>query len=220
MADQIDVSDELMAYVRTTSLREDPVLRELREITANLPLGTAMQLMPEEGQLLALCVKLCGAARVVDIGTFTGYSALVMAKALPVGGTLITCDSSRRWLDIAEQHWRRAGVADRIEPRIGDAHKTLAELTEEFGPESVDLIFIDAEKTGYPEYYESAVALLRPGGLIVIDNTLLRGRVIDPEATDPETEAVRILNARMSDDPRVDIVLLVVADGITLARKR
>lgn len=220
MADQVEVSDALLTYVRDVSLREDPVLRELRETTAGLPLGTAMQLMPEEGQLLALFVKLCAAERVIDLGTFTGYSALAMARALGPGGRLITCDNSARWLGIAEQYWQRAGVADRIEARIGDGAKTLGELAAEFGPDSFDLIFIDADKIGYPDYYESALALLRPGGLIVIDNTLLRGRVIDPEASDPESAAIRTLNERISGDSRVDIALLVMADGITLARKR
>ncbi|MGN2638090.1 O-methyltransferase [Nocardia takedensis] len=220
MADQVEVSDALMAYVRDISLREDPVLRELRETTAGLPLGTAMQLMPEEGQLLALLVKLCGAARVVDLGTFTGYSALAMAEALEPGGKVVTCDNSARWLGIAEEAWQRAGVTDRIESRIGDGLKTLGELADEFGADSFDLVFIDADKVNYPEYYESALTLLRPGGLIVIDNTLLRGRVIDPEATDPEAAAVRVLNSRISDDSRVDTSLLVMADGITLARKR
>ncbi|WP_173066539.1 O-methyltransferase [Phytohabitans houttuyneae] len=220
MADQIVATQEIRDYVREISLREDPVLAELRELTARLPAGAAMQVMAEEAQLLALLVSLAGATSVLEVGTFTGYSTLCMARALAPGGTVVTCDISDRWPAIAAEYWRRAGVDDRIEVRIGDARQTLAALADERGPDSFDFAFIDADKAGYPAYFEAAVALVRPGGLIVIDNTLFFGRVVDPAAQDSDTVAIRALNASLRDDPRVDISLLTMADGITLARKR
>ncbi|GAA4473406.1 class I SAM-dependent methyltransferase [Phytohabitans houttuyneae] len=220
VADQIVATQEIRDYVREISLREDPVLAELRELTARLPAGAAMQVMAEEAQLLALLVSLAGATSVLEVGTFTGYSTLCMARALAPGGTVVTCDISDRWPAIAAEYWRRAGVDDRIEVRIGDARQTLAALADERGPDSFDFAFIDADKAGYPAYFEAAVALVRPGGLIVIDNTLFFGRVVDPAAQDSDTVAIRALNASLRDDPRVDISLLTMADGITLARKR
>jgi O-methyltransferase len=219
MANQIEAAPELLDYVRSVSLRDDPILRELREETADLPAGTAMQVMAEEGQLLALLVGLTGARTVLEIGTFTGYSTLCMARALPADGRLITCDITDKWPMIAEKYWRRAGVADRILLRVGDATQTLAQLVAEEGPNSVDLVFIDADKANYVAYYERALVLVKPGGLIVVDNTLFFGRVIDPDAHDPDTVAVRELNTLLRDDDRVEISLLVMADGITLIRK-
>jgi O-methyltransferase len=220
VADQIVATPEIRDYVRHVSLREDPILAELRELTANLPAGPAMQVMAEEGQLLALLVGLSGATSVLEIGTFTGYSTLCMARALPPGGTVVTCDISARWPAIAADHWQRAGVAGRIDVRIGDATQTLAALADERGHDSFDFVFIDADKTSYGAYYEAALILVRPGGLVVIDNTLFFGRVVDPAVQDPETVAIRTLNASLRDDPRVDISLLTMADGMTLARKR
>lgn len=220
MADQIDASPELLSYVRQVSLRDDDILRELREETAQLPMGRAMQVMAEEGQLLALLVRLTCARRVLEVGTFTGYSTLCMARALPVGGRLVTCDITGKWPDIGVGYWERAGVADRIDVRIGDADATLAALIAEGGADSTDLVFIDADKVSYRKYYESALVLLRPGGLIILDNTLFFGRVIDPAARDPDTTAIRDLNAFIRDDARVDISMLVMADGITLTRKK
>ncbi|WP_019872702.1 class I SAM-dependent methyltransferase [Salinispora oceanensis] len=220
MATQIALTSELDAYVRDASLRDDPILRELREVTAELPAGRAMQVSAEEGQLLALLVSLTGATSVLEVGTYTGYSTLCMTRALPADGEMITCDITRKWLSIGEEYWRRAGVSDRISVRIGDAAETLAGLVAERGAESFDLVFIDADKTGYRDYYERALTLVRSGGLIIIDNTLFFGRVVDPAAQDPDTVAIRALNTALSDDPRVDITLLTMADGITLARKR
>ncbi|MFF7342150.1 O-methyltransferase [Streptomyces sp. NPDC008163] len=220
MAEQILSSPELLDYVREVSLRDDDILRDLRAETAELPMGRAMQVMAEEGQLLALLVGLTGARTVLEIGTFTGYSTLCMARALPAEGRVITCDIFDKWPAIGAEYWRRAGVEERIDLRVGHALDTLAELTAEQGPESVDFVFIDADKAGYPAYYEASLALLKPGGLIVVDNTIFFGRVIDPEAQDPDTVAVRALNARLRDDDRVDISLLVMADGITLVRKK
>ena len=219
MATQLALTPEIDAYVREVSLRDDSILRELREVTAGLPAGRAMQVSAEEGQLLALLVGLTGARAVLEIGTFTGYSTLCMARALPAGGTVVTCDLTKKWPAIGEEYWRRARVRDRIDVRIGDAADTLAGLLAEHGGSHFDLVFIDADKVGYPDYYERAVELIRPGGLIVIDNTLFFGRVADPSAQDPDTRAIRALNAALRDDQRVEISLLTVADGVTLARK-
>ncbi|MED7954020.1 O-methyltransferase [Streptomyces sp. BE303] len=220
MAQQVTPTQELLDYIRGTSLRDDELLAGLRAETAALPAGEAMQVMAEEGQLLALLVALTGARSILEIGTFTGYSTLCMARALPPGGELVTCDLTERWPAIGAGYWEQAEVADRIELRIGDAVETLAKLTAERGPESFDLVFIDADKADYPRYYEGSFALLRPGGLLVVDNTLFFGRVADPAAQDPDTEGVRELNAALYADERVDISLLTVADGITLVRKR
>ncbi|WP_024877499.1 O-methyltransferase [Saccharomonospora piscinae] len=220
MANQIDCSPEVLDYVREVSLRDDEILRELRHETAALPMGEAMQVMAEEGQFLALLVGLVGARSVVEVGTFTGYSTLCMARALPADGSLVTCDISAKWPDIARPFWERAGVADRIQVRIGEAAATLDALLTERGPGGVDLVFIDADKAGYREYYESALSLLREGGLIVLDNTLYFGRVVDPEFQDADTVALRELNSHIRDDDRVDMSLLASADGITLARKK
>ena len=183
-------------------------------------MGQAMQVMAEEGQLLALLVGLTGARTVLEIGTFTGYSTLCMARALPPGGQVITCDITDKWPTIAADYWRRAGVVDAIDVRIGDAMETLAQLESTRGAESVDFVFIDADKRNYGAYYDAALRLVKPGGLIVVDNTLFFGRVIDKTLQDPDTVAIRDLNSRLRDDDRVDISLLAMADGITLVRKK
>ncbi|MEW9511827.1 class I SAM-dependent methyltransferase [Streptomyces bacillaris] len=220
MADQTAATHDLLAYVREISLRDDDLLTELRETTAELPGGSALQVMAEEGQLLSLLVGLTGARTVLEIGTYTGYSTLCMARALPAGGLLVSCDIDDRWPAIGADFWKRDGVDSRIDLRIGDAAATLDTLLAERGPESFDLVFIDADKANYPRYYESSLALLRAGGLIVVDNTLFFGRVADPAAVDPETAGVRALNRVLHEDPRVELSLLVMADGITLVRKR
>lgn len=220
MADQQQMSAELLDYVRAMSLREDEVLRQLRQETAALPAGSALQVMAEEGQLLALLVGLTGGRSVLEIGTYTGYSTLCMARALAPGGRLVTCDITNRWPAIAAGFWRRAGVADRIDVRIGDASVTLEGLLSEQGAGSFDVIFIDADKQSYLAYYELSLELVSEGGLIVVDNTLFFGRVTDPTDRDPQTMAVREFNEHLRDDARVDISLLPVADGVTLIRKR
>jgi|SRR5699024_8553174 len=220
MAHQIEITPRLLDYVREVSLRDDEILSGLREATAALPGGTALQVMAEEGQLLALLVGLTGAHTVLEVGTFTGYSTLCMARALPPGGSLITCDITDRWSEIGVPYWERAGVGDRIEQRVGDAVKTLASLEEERGPDSFDLIFVDADKANYHTYYDRAVSLVRPGGLIVLDNTLFGGQVVDESVDDPDTRVIRELNTLVHADERMEISLLVMADGITLARKK
>ncbi|GAB3716943.1 O-methyltransferase [Amycolatopsis oliviviridis] len=220
MADQIVATPELREYVRAMSLREDPILAGLRTETAGLPGGVAMQVMAEEGQLLTLLAGLSGARSVLEIGTFTGYSTLCLARAVPPDGTVVTLDRDGRWPAIGVDYWRRAEVDERIEVRIGDATKTLAALAEERGGESFDFVFIDADKANYGAYFEASLGLVRRGGLIVIDNTLFFGRVIDPASQDPDTVAIRAFNAAVRDDPRVDVSMLTMADGITLARKK
>jgi O-methyltransferase len=220
MANQLTSTPELLTYVRDVSLRDDDILRDLRETTAALPGGRTMQVMAEEGQLLGLLVGLVGARTVLEIGTYTGYSTLCMARALPPEGLLVTCDITKKWPMIAAEYWRRAGVDDRIDVRIGDAAEILAKMIAERGENSIDFAFIDADKTGYGAYYTAALRLVRPGGLIVIDNTLFFGRVIDPTLHDPDTVAIRELNRLLRDDDRVEIALVAMADGITLVRKK
>ncbi|MET8171723.1 O-methyltransferase [Streptomyces clavifer] len=220
MANQIAAGPELLEYVREFSLREDGILRELRLTTAELPGGQAMQVMAEEGQLLAFLIAATGVVDVLEIGTFTGYSTLCMARALPPGGRLVTCDISGRWPEIGADYWRRAGVLDRIEVRIGAATETLEKMLTDDGPGQFGLVFIDADKANYPQYYELALRLVRQGGLLVVDNTLFFGRVIDPLADDADTAGVREVNARIRDDRRVDVCMLPMADGITLVRRR
>ncbi|MBT3155287.1 class I SAM-dependent methyltransferase [Streptomyces sp. CHD11] len=219
MAGQVQIDERLLDYVQSVSLRDDEILRELVAETASMPALNAMVTMPEEGQLLSMLVGLTGASQVLEIGTFTGYSTLCMARALPPGGQIVTCDISERWTRVARRYWERAGVGDRVELRLGDGAETMGTLLSERGPQTFDLVFIDADKTSYARYYEEALTHLRPGGLIVLDNTLYFGRVADPEADDPDTRAIRELNASLLDDSRVELSLLVMADGITLLRK-
>ncbi|MFF7631643.1 O-methyltransferase [Kitasatospora sp. NPDC008050] len=220
MADQLGSTEELQQYIRQMSLRDDDVLRDLRAETAGMPMLQAMLVLPEEAQLLALLVRLTGASKVLEVGTFTGYSSLCMARALPPGGTLVTCDISERWTRIAARYWQRAEVADRIDLRLADAGETLERLVDQGGAGSFDMAFIDADKAGYPRYYEQCLTLVRPGGLLVLDNTLFFGKVVDPAAQDPDTLAIRELNTRLRDDDRVEISMLAVADGLTLVHKK
>ncbi len=220
VATQIMSSPELLSYVRDVSLRDDEILRGLRDLTGELPMGQAMQVMAEEGQLLGFLVGLTGARQVLEIGTFTGYSTLCMARSLAPGGRVVTCDISDKWPGIAQEYWAKAGVSDRIDVRIGNAAETLAGLLDEEKAGTFDFAFIDADKANYRRYYELSLELVRPGGLVILDNTLLFGRVIDPEAQDPDTVAIRELNSFLHDDHRVEISLLPMADGITLVRKK
>ena len=211
------VDDRLHEYLRAHQPPEHEQLKALRARTATLP-DARMQITLEQGHFLGLLVRLIVARRVLEIGTFTGYSALAMALALPVDGRLITCDISEEWTRIARTYWQRAGVADKMDLRIAPALVTLAQLGREGG--LWDLVFIDADKIGYDAYYEAALRLVRPGGLIVLDNMLRRGRVADLCDNEADTAALRDMNTKIAADERVDRVLLPVASGMTLARRR
>ena len=212
------IDEKLYDYILGTSLRDSPVLARLREETSVMPNGM-MQISPDQGQFMSLLVKLIGARKVVEVGCFTGYSSTVMAQALPDDGTLITCDISEEFTTVAQRYWREAGVAGKIELRLGAATNTLTELLVEEA-ETFDLAFIDADKTNYAVYVDGCLQLLRPGGLMLIDNVLWQGRVADADAKDETTVAIRNLNTALRHDQRVDLSLLSIGDGLTLARKR
>jgi predicted O-methyltransferase YrrM len=206
------------AYLHNTAHVETPLQRRLREETARLPMGM-MQIGADQGALLALLIRLVGARRALEIGTFTGYSALAVAAALPADGRLVCCDVSDEWTRIARRYWNEAGVAGRIDLRLAPAADTLRDLLRDPGPGSFDFAFIDADKTGYDGYYEACITLLRSGGLMALDNTLWSGKVADPAQTDADTTALRALNLKARDDPRVTSCLVSVGDGVLLALK-
>ncbi len=214
----IPVTAELMSYVQRTGAREHPVLARCREETAKLP-NANMQIAPEQGAFLALLAKLVDARQSIEVGSFTGYSALSVALALPEGGRVVALDVSREYTDRAREYWREAGMNDRIELRLGPALDTLDRMIESReGP--FDMAFIDADKSNYDCYYERVLQLLRPGGVIALDNMLWSGAVADPSITDADTSALRALNAKIQADERVDMALATIADGVMLARKR
>ncbi|MFE6691539.1 O-methyltransferase [Streptomyces sp. NPDC057743] len=217
---QVTVDEAMQDYVASISLREPDVLRDLRKKTSELPLAL-MQISPEQGQFLALLVKAIGARRALEIGVFTGYSLLSTAMALPAGGRVVGLDISEEWTSIAREFAGRAGVAEKIELRVGDARQSLAALMRENGSAgSFDFVFIDADKENYAAYYEAALELLRPGGLIVVDNVLWHGAVLDEAQQDSETTALRAFNAKVRDDKRVVLSVVPFADGLTFALKR
>ncbi|BCJ68056.1 O-methyltransferase [Polymorphospora rubra] len=217
---QVDLSKELQDYVTASSLREPQILAELREYTSALPLHL-LQISPEQGQFLRVLVSALRVRKAVEIGVFTGYSLLCTALALPPTGTVVACEISEEWAAIAIDHCKRAGVADRVDVRVGDARVTLDALLAEPGARgSFDFVFIDADKENYEAYYEAGLELLRPGGLVLVDNVLWKGAVIDDEAQDDETRALRAFNAKVRDDDRVDLSMLPFADGLTFALKR
>ena len=218
MGKQLQVTDQLYGYLLDQGFRDDPLLRELRDETARMPNGV-MQIAPLQGQFMSLLAQILGARKALEIGTFTGYSSLSVARALPSDGRLICCDVSKEFTDVARRYWAKAGIADRIELRLGPALDSLAALKKS-DSDSFDLIFIDADKNNYPHYYEAAIDLLRSGGILLIDNVLWGGDVADPAVTDQETTTLRAVNARVKADERVDFCLLPIADGLTLIRKR
>ena len=210
----IGLSDELAAYVLEVGTRESDVLARLRAETAALP-EHRMQVAPEQGAFLAMLVELTGARRCLEVGTFTGYSSICIARGLADGGRLLCCDVSEEWTAIARRYWERAAVDDRIELTIAPALDTLRALPPE---RDLDFAFIDADKAGYPAYYEEIVTRTRPGGLVVLDNMLRDGRVLDPQSDDDR--AIVAMNTALVADERVDVVLLPVRDGVSLARVR
>lgn len=215
----IGISDELAAYVVEVGTREPDVLARLREETAAIP-QHGMQIAPEEGAFLGLLVELIGARRCIEVGTFTGYSSTAVALALPEDGRLVCCDVSEEWTSLARKYWDEAGVAGRIDLRIAPAAETLDQLLADGEEAAYDFAFVDADKTGYDGYYERLLRLVRPGGLIALDNTLWGGAVLDRDADDEDTRAIQALNAKLATDERITLCLLPVADGVTLARRR
>lgn len=214
----LSMTPELYRYALAKGLRESPALAALRAETAALP-AARMQISPDQGQFMALLVKLLGARKIVEVGTFTGYSALAMAEAAGPDAAIVCCDVSEEWTSIARRHWRAAGLEARIDLRLAPASETLADLADSAAG-SFDFAFIDADKVNYGSYYESCLTLLRPGGVIAVDNIFWGGDVADDTVQDDDTRAIRALNDRLREDGRVDLSLLPIGDGLALARKR
>ncbi len=211
------LSPELHEYLVAHGTPPDALQRELVEETKRLGGISMMQIAPEQGEFLTVFTRIIGAQRAIEVGTFTGYSALCIARGLPADGHLLCCDVSEEWTSIGRRYWEKAGVADRIELVIAPAIETLRALPE---APTVDLAFIDADKPGYPDYYEALLTRLRPGGVILIDNVLWHGAVVDLEDQGEQTQAIRSFNDLVAADERVDRVMLPIADGLTIARKR
>ncbi len=206
-------------YLLRVAVHESQPLASLRAITATLP-NAGMQISPEQGRFMQWLVQTCGVRRAIEIGVFTGYSALRVAMALPADGRLVACDVNEQTAAIAREHWRRAGVESRIDLRLAPALDTLAQLLVESGPGSFDFAFIDADKANYGRYYDLCLSLLRPGGIIAVDNALWSGRVADDSAQDADTSAIRELTARVFNDSRVSASLIPIGDGLLLATIR
>lgn len=219
MSNKTFINDRLYDYLLSVSLREPEILQNLRQETANHPMSQ-MQIAPEQGQFMQLLVRLMGAKKALEVGVFTGYSSLAVALSLPADGKLIACDISEEYTAIARRYWELAGVAGKIDLRIAPALETLDQLLAEGQANTVDFAFIDADKSNYPNYYERVLALVRPGGLIVIDNVLWSGQVADPQVQDNRTTAIRTFNQTLHQDDRVALSMLAVADGLTLALKQ
>ncbi len=214
----LQIDDRLYAYLTEVSLRELPVLADLRKETATLAMAS-MQIAPEQGQFMAFLIRMMGAERCLEVGSFTGYSALVCAMALPAQGRLIALDSSEEWTDIARRYWRTAGVDAKIELRLGLAAESLRDLLASGERGSFDFMFIDADKTGYRTYFDLGLELLRPGGVMAFDNVLWGGRVADPDVSDEDTVAIRELNRFLLEHSDIDLSLVPIGDGLTLVRK-
>jgi len=215
----LSITPEIHKYLLSVSLREHPVLTALRTQTQTMPAGV-MQISPEQGQFMQLLVKLLGAKKTLEVGVFTGYSALSVALALPEDGKIIACDVNEEWTSIAQTFWEKAGVSHKIHLKLAPALETMQRLIEQGEAASFDFIFLDADKANYPQYYELAIQLIRVGGLIAVDNVLWGGDVANPTNHDKQTEAIRSLNQKVFNDDRVDISLVPIRDGLTLARKK
>jgi predicted O-methyltransferase YrrM len=215
----IVLDEKLYPYFRKVAYDEAPVLAELRERTSTLPLAV-MQISPEQGAFMAMLVRIAGARRILEIGTFTGYSSLAMALALPAGGRLLASDVSEEFTAIAREFWDKAGVADRIALVLKPGSEVIGGLLERGEAGRFDMMFIDADKESYDAYYEGGLKLLKQGGLMLIDNVLWGGDVANPDKTDTDTESFRALNAKIRNDPRVDFCMVPIGDGLTMVRKR
>lgn len=213
------LSEPLQEYLAWMTAREADILKRLRAETALYPMAI-MQIPPEQGQFLALLVRLMGANRTIEVGVFTGYSSVAVALALPQDGKMVACDVSEEFTAVARRYWEEAGVAGKIDLRLAPAAETLQGLIDAGHAKSFDFAFIDADKPGYWTYFEHCLTLLRPGGLIAVDNVLQQGNVADPANREPNTLAIREFNERLRDDARVEFCMLPLADGLTLARKR
>ncbi len=219
MPEDLVIGEELWEYMRRVTLREPALLRQLREETAQYP-NSSFQISAEQGQFMGLLMRLIGARRTIEVGVYTGYSALAVALALPEDGRVIACDINKDWTSVARRYWREAGVEKKIDLRLGPALDTLDGLIASGRANQFDFVFIDADKTNYANYYERALVLLRPGGLIGVDNVLWYGRVIDASFDDPDTRAIRVFNDQLREDDRVWLSMLPVRDGLTLACKK
>ena len=215
----IVLNDALYEYLLSVSLREPDVLCRLREETAKMPQHN-MQISPEQGQFIALLVELTGARKCLEVGTFTGYSTLSVALALPEDGQIVACDISEEFTSRAKPYWQEAGVAGKIDLRLGPALETLDALIADGESGAFDFAFIDADKVNYQGYFQCALDLIRRGGLILVDNVLWSGAVVDPARDDEDTEAIRAFNKARAGDPRISLSLVPIGDGLTLARKR
>jgi predicted O-methyltransferase YrrM len=213
------LNDTLSAYLRRVGGREDADLKALREETASHRMAM-MQISPEQGQLMMMLMELIGARKTLEVGVFTGYSSMCVAKAMGPAGRVVALDISEEFTAIARKHWAKAGIADRIDLKIGPAADGLTKLISDGQSGTFDFAFIDANKNDYDIYYEAALKLLRTGGLIGIDNVLWNGKVVDPGAAAPDTIAIRALNEKICGDSRVTISMVPIGDGLTLARKR
>ncbi len=212
------LDENIYEYILNNSLRDLPILKKLRDETRKMPDGR-MQISSDQGQFMGLLVKLTNTKKIIEVGTFTCYSSLVMALALPENGQILSCDISEEYAAVARRFWQEAGVSNKIQLLLGLAEETLVELIQNGEAGTFDMAFIDADKVNYKIYYENCLDLLRPGGLILIDNVLWSGKTANPDETDDDTEAIRELNLSVYNDKRVDLSMLPVGDGLTLARK-
>ena len=214
----LGLGENLREYLLSVSLREPEILTLLRQETSLHQMGI-MQISPEQGQFMALLVKLMGAKKTLEVGVFTGYSALVIALALPSDGKVIACDISEEYTSVACRYWQKAGVSNKIDLHVAPAVETLDKLLKAGEGETFDFVFIDADKSNYDNYYERALKLVRPGGLIAIDNVLWSGKVADPAIEDNRTKKIRALNQKLHQDERVNLSMVPIGDGLTLAMK-